>query len=101
MIDRISGDPGIPGGQAQAGKAPDKLREVAEEFEAMFVELMLKQARAANKAWGNERQGGMARETYEGWQDRDLAKAVVKGSGLGVSEMLYRQLQREQLENEK
>lgn len=98
MINRIDG---APGGPPKAGKTPDRLREAADEFEAMFVEMMLKQARAANKAWGNAREGGMARETYEGWQDRDMAQAIVKGSGLGVAQMLYRQLQQEQLQKEK
>jgi len=75
----------------------ERLREVAREFEAVFLEIILKQMRTSNQALGGGERPGMARQTYEGWQDSMFAKNIAGGQGIGLGEMLYRQLQQEQL----
>jgi len=75
----------------------ERLREVAREFETVFLEIILRQMRTSNQALGGNEKPGMARETYEGWQDSLLAKSIAGGKGIGMGEMLYRQLQQEQL----
>jgi len=75
----------------------DRLREVAREFEAVFLEIILRQMRTSNQALGGGEKPGMARQTYEGWQDTMFAKNIAGGQGIGLGEMLYRQLQQEQL----
>jgi flagellar protein FlgJ len=74
-----------------------KLKEVAHEFEAVFLELFLKQARSSAKALGGE--SNMAgKDIYEGWQDESLATAISSGSGIGLAEVLYRELQQQQVD---
>lgn len=79
--------------------APDpedaKLRETAQEFEAIFLEKILSQMRAANRAL-SEQTPNMARETYEGWQDQEMAKSIARGGGIGLADALYRQLVQQQ-----
>lgn len=77
-----------------------KLKEVAEEFEALFVETILKQARTASRALSGEEKSGMGRDVYEGWQDQHLARAITTGGGIGLAETLYRQLQQDQINKE-
>ena len=69
-----------------------KLREAAEEFEALFVEMVFKQMRSANNALSGE-QKSFARSTYEGWQDQETAKAISRQGSFGLAEILYKQLQ--------
>ncbi len=86
----------VPAGNAQA--ANDKqLREAAQDFEAMFVGILLKQMRASTRALSSEK-ASFARQTFEEWQDDMFAKNIAISGGLGVGEVLYRQLQKEQLD---
>lgn len=79
--------------------APDpqdaKLLEAAQEFEAIFLEKMLSQMRAANRAL-SEQAPNMAKETYEGWQDQEMAKSISRSGGIGLADALYRQLVQQQ-----
>jgi len=79
---------------AAAANAPgrDRLKEVAQEFEAVFAELILKQARTSSRALSEEKPG-FGRDTYESWQDQERARAIAASGGLGLAEILYRQLQ--------
>jgi peptidoglycan hydrolase FlgJ len=83
----------VPGRQPE--KQPDKLRQATQEFEAVFVEMLLRQMRSANRALGSE-ETGFARDTYEGWQDEQMARSISQGAGFGLGDALYRQLQQQQ-----
>lgn len=86
----------IAGLRSPTGKAnrPDDLKVVAQEFEAIFVTMLLKQARASARVLSSGK-ADMTRETYESWQDEHLAKAISSGSGMGLADMLYWQLQQQ------
>lgn len=92
MIQAVSGS----GRQAQAAADPRdaRLRETAQEFEALFVEMLFKQMRSANNALSGEPKS-FARSTYEGWQDQEMARAISRQGSLGLGEMMYRQLQQQ------
>lgn len=76
-----------------------RLREVSQEFESFFLEMALKQMRRANQALSSE-QASFGRSTYEGWQDEQMARAIARSGGIGLGEVLYRQLQQQQMARE-
>ncbi|MDX1697038.1 MAG: flagellar assembly peptidoglycan hydrolase FlgJ [Thiohalobacterales bacterium] len=74
-----------------AGKqAPEAMRETARQFEALFVQTMLKAMRDASPGDGlfDSDQTDFYRDLY----DRQLAMEIVKGRGLGIADMLMKDL---------
>ncbi|MDJ0710475.1 MAG: glucosaminidase domain-containing protein [Woeseiaceae bacterium] len=74
---------------------PAALREVASQFEALFVQQMLKSMREASLGdpiLGNSDQHDM----YQELMDQQLAVDMTSGKGLGLADMLVRQLGGEQ-----
>ena len=70
---------------------PAALREVAGQFEALFVQTMLKTMREASLGdpiFGNSDQ----HEMYQGMMDKQLALEMASGKGIGLADMLVRQL---------
>lgn len=70
---------------------PAALREVAGQFEALFLQSMLKNMREASLGdpiFGNSDQ----HELYQGMMDKQLALEMASGKGVGLAEMLVRQL---------
>lgn len=77
--------------KAEAGKqTPEAIRETARQFEALFVQMMLKSMRDASPGDGmfDSDQVGFYRELY----DRQLALEMVKGRGLGIAGLLSSRL---------
>lgn len=70
---------------------PAALREVASQFEALFLQTMLKNMREASLGddiLGNNDQHDM----YQDMMDQQLALEMASGKGIGLAEMLVRQL---------
>ena len=70
------------------------LKEVAQQFESIFINMMLQSMRKAT-----ERSGLMdsdAAQTYESMFDQELALHLSEQGGLGVAEALERQMQMNQ-----
>ena len=70
---------------------PAAVREVAGQFEALFVESLMKNMRAAKLAdpiFGNQAQ----HETYQRLLDQQYALELTSGKGLGLADMLVDQL---------
>lgn len=70
---------------------PEVLREVAGQFEALFLQTILKNMRASELAdplLGDSDQ----HEMYQGMMDQQLAMEMSSGRGIGLAEMLVRQL---------
>ena len=77
--------------RAEAGKqTPEALRETARQFEALFVQTMLKAMRDASPG------GGLfdsdQTEFYREIHDQQLALEMVKGRGLGIADMLVQSM---------
>ncbi|ABM61299.1 flagellar assembly peptidoglycan hydrolase FlgJ [Halorhodospira halophila] len=69
----------------------EDLAEVARQFEAVFVEMMLGQMRQATP--GDEIFGGNAEETYRDLFDRQMAVQMSReGGGMGLAPMIEEQL---------
>jgi len=78
--------------RAAAGQNdPAALREVASQFEALFLQSMLKNMREASLGdpiFGNSDQ----HEMYQEMMDQQLAVEMASGKGIGLADMLVRQL---------
>jgi flagellar protein FlgJ len=76
-----------------AGKNdPAAIRTVAQQFEAMFTRMMLKSMRDAS---GSDPLFGSDQEKmYQDMADDQLSVQMSKGKGLGLADMLVRQLQK-------
>jgi flagellar protein FlgJ len=66
------------------------LHEVAGQFEALFTQMMLKSMRQASL--GDELFGSEQGDFYRDMHDQQLAILLSKGKGMGLSEMLFKQL---------
>ncbi|MBM0108309.1 flagellar assembly peptidoglycan hydrolase FlgJ [Steroidobacter sp. S1-65] len=69
------------------------LKEAAKQFESLFTQMMLKSMRDANRAFG---EGSMFSSSqgdfYQDMFDDQIALELSKGSGLGLADVLVRQL---------
>jgi flagellar protein FlgJ len=77
--------------KAEAGKqTPEAIRETARQFEALFVQTMLKAMRDASpgEGMGESDQTEFYRDMY----DQQMALHMVKGRGLGIADMLVSRL---------
>lgn len=72
--------------EAGAG-APEAAREAARQFEALFVQMMLKSMRDANAVLGEQKD-----TTYQEMFDKQIAMEMSQGKGLGLGDLMVRQL---------
>ncbi len=81
---------------ALRGKAQQKsdkaTRETATQFEAMFIQEMLKSMRATVEK--NELTGSDAEEQFTQIYDRELAQALAKRNTLGIADMIVKAVDR-------
>ena len=69
---------------------PKALRETARQFEAIFARMMIKSMRDAN--FGDKLLGSDQQDFYQGMFDDQLSLDLTRGKGLGLTDMLMRQL---------
>lgn len=85
-------------GRKTGGDETAELRQAAQEFESFLLQQLLKQARASARLLGGDTQPEMAgRDIFESWQDESYANAVASAGGIGLADMLVRQLQPQSL----
>jgi peptidoglycan hydrolase FlgJ len=70
---------------------PQALREVARQFESIFAKMMLTSMRQAS--FGDPLFGSDQTQFYQGMFDDQLSLELTKGRGLGLADLLVRQLQ--------
>ncbi len=73
--------------EAAKDKSPEAAREAAQQFEALFVQMMLQSMRSASSVLGEQRD-----TTYEEMFDRQIALELTRGKGLGIADLLMKQL---------
>jgi Rod binding domain-containing protein len=90
----------VSGNSLAASQAGDKtaLRKAAEQFEALFIQEMLKTMRQTVEKDENTTSAHM--ETYESMLDRELALQMSKRGTVGVADMLVAHLERQQQSTE-
>jgi peptidoglycan hydrolase FlgJ len=75
-------------------QAPAALKEAARQFESLFTQMLLKSMREANKSFGEDSLFGSDQaDMYQDMFDDQMALQMSKGKGLGLADMLVRQLQ--------
>ncbi len=79
--------------QAEGGQSDQSLREVAEQFESIFVNMMMKSMRDANAVF---EKGGLSdtneAKFYRDMMDNQLAVSLTQGKGIGIADAVERQL---------
>lgn len=80
---------GLAALRAQAGKDADPAttREAARQFEALFVQMMLQSMRQAGDIFSDG-----SDTTYRDMFDQQIALEMTRGKGLGLAELLTRQM---------
>ncbi len=71
--------------------SPETLRLVAEQFEAIFLQMMLKSAHGESNE--DDLFNDQQTEFYQDWHDKQLAINLAAGKGIGIADMLVKQLQ--------
>lgn len=69
---------------------PEKLREVAGQFEALFIQMMLKSMRSAGMGEGILDNNHS--KTYLEMYDKEIATEISNGKGIGLADSLVQQL---------
>ena len=82
QLDRVKG---------MVAKKDEKLMEACRDFEALFVKQMLDAMRKTVEKNGLI-EGGMAEDIFEDMLYDEYAKLMTKNAGLGVADLLYKQL---------
>ncbi len=87
-------DPQALASLKQGAKAQDPaaLKEAAKQFESLFTQMLLKGMREANKSMGDSMFGSDQADFYQSMFDDQMAVHLSKGKGLGLADMLIRQL---------
>jgi len=77
--------------RSHAGKdSPQALEKVAQQFEAIFLQMMLKSMRDAS--FGDSLFGSQQSDMYRDMFDKQLAATLSKNNGIGLADTLVRQL---------
>lgn len=79
---------------AAQGNSPEAIREVAEEFEALFVGIMLDSMRATRSPEQNLLYGGMAEDMFDEMLFDEYARQIARSGDLGIADMLVSELSR-------
>ena len=89
MDELASISPKMMAGLAQTESRPSDLHAAAEQFEAIFIHQLLKQARSAKLA--DDILGSEAGDTYTEMLDQERAKQLSAQMNLGIAEALVLQ----------
>ena len=89
MDELVSISPKMVASLAQTKSRPADLQSAAEQFEALFIHQLLKQARSAKLA--EDILGSEAGDTYTEMLDQERAKQLSTKMNLGIAEALVLQ----------
>ncbi len=79
---------------AAQGNSPEAIREIAEEFEALFVGIMLDSMRSTRQPEQNLLYGGMAEDMFDEMLFDEYARQIAQSGDLGIADMLVSELSR-------
>ncbi len=75
-----------------------KIKEVASEFESLFILQMLKQMRSS-VIKGGLVDDSKGEEIYRSMMDNELSRVIASGKGIGIKDMLLRQLTKDNVDS--
>lgn len=76
--------------KAAREESPEALREAARQFEALFIQQMLKNMREAS--FGDELFDNDQSKLYQGMFDQQVSIHMTEKGGIGLADLLIRQL---------
>lgn len=79
--------------KAASSKDLDRLKTASQEFEAYFVNTLLKEMRKTIQD-GGLTEKSQARETFEGMLDEEMSKLISKKGSFGIADMIYDNMMR-------
>lgn len=80
--------------KSSAQKDPEAaLKKVAQEFESIFINMMLKNMRQSNEAIGSDLFSSNESKQYQEMLDSQMAQSMSKAGGMGIADALIRQFQ--------
>lgn len=86
---------GLQGLKVEANK-DQALKKVAQQFEAMFLNMMLKSMRSANEVFSEDSLfDNKETETWNEMLDQQRALSLAHKNGIGIADAMYRQLSRQ------
>ena len=75
---------------------PEALRKVAEQFESMFINMMMKGMRDGSKVFAKDNYfSSFETEFHQEMLDNQLSVDLSKGSGIGLADVMMQQMQRQ------
>lgn len=80
-----------PGASGGGSNGDERLREVAEQFEALFLEQMVKSMRETQNPEQDMLHGGMAENYFEDMLYQEYAKLMAKRGSFGIADQIYDQ----------
>jgi Rod binding domain-containing protein len=72
------------------------LRESAQQFEGLFIQMMLKSMREANEPMKDDENKSQALDTFEGMFDKEVSLQMSKRGALGVADFMERAVKQQQ-----
>ncbi len=77
--------------EVHKGQSPEKLKEAAQQFEAIFIQQMFKEMRKTIPDDGLIQRGN-AEDVYAQLQDLEAAKITAQHGGIGLADLMMQQL---------
>jgi peptidoglycan hydrolase FlgJ len=93
-MDPVKGTPATPPTTALTRPEERRLRATAHEIESMFLQNLLKTMRQASGSKGPL--SGTGQRVYQEMMDEHLGRALSKGGGIGLADLLVRDVLRRQ-----
>ncbi|PYF81641.1 MULTISPECIES: flagellar assembly peptidoglycan hydrolase FlgJ [Marinomonas] len=83
--------------KTKAQKDPDgALKDVAQQFESIFINMLLKNMRSTNEAIGSGLFASAQTKQYQEMMDSQMSQSLASSGGIGLSDALIRQYQTQQ-----
>lgn len=82
-------DSNIP--KLRQGSPPEQLREVAQEFEALFVKMMLDAMLDSRNKENNLAHGGLAEDIFEDLLYTEYSRTIARSGDFGIADMIVNQ----------
>jgi len=90
MAADVQGLAGLKRAAHESKPSPETLKQVASQFEALFMHMMLKSMREAS--FGDDLFGSEQSNFYRDMYDQQLSMTLAKKQGMGLADVLVRQL---------
>ncbi len=76
--------------ESDGPKSDEKIKDLAMQFESIFIHQMIKEMRKS--VHKSDLLNSFSLEMYESMMDEEIAKEMSKQKGIGLADVLYRQL---------